>query len=185
WTPELIQELVDTEAVDSIDFKALYRGTTVDQAPDAVLYRRVVEAFPQAWLEDPDVVHPDTAAVLAEQHDRITWDVPIHSVQDIQSLPFPPRMVNIKPSRIGSLRRLLGTYDFCAERGIGAYGGGQTELGPGRGQAQYLACLFHPDAPNDLAPSPYNLNEPPAGLPSSPLQPEPEMTGFRWREPAG
>ena len=26
------------------------------------------------------------------------------------------------------------------------------ELGPGRGQLQYLASLFHPDGPNDLAP---------------------------------
>jgi L-alanine-DL-glutamate epimerase-like enolase superfamily enzyme len=181
WTPELIAELVETGAVDSIDFKAHYRGTLVDQGADAVLYQRVVDAFPTAWLEDPDVVDPETAAVLADQHDRITWDAPIHSIDDIQSLPFAPRMVNIKPSRIGSLRRLMDTYDFCAEHRIGAYGGGQTELGPGRGQAQYLASLFHPDTPNDLAPSDYNLSAPPAGLPSSPLAPSPEPTGFRWR----
>ena len=29
------------------------RGTIVDQAADPVLYRRVVEAFPDAWIEDP------------------------------------------------------------------------------------------------------------------------------------
>jgi hypothetical protein len=101
-------------------------------------------------------------------------------VDDILALPFAPRMVNIKPSRIGSLRKLMDTYDFCAERGIGAYGGGQTELGPGRGQAQYLASLFHPDTPNDLAPSLYNLTEPPPGLPSSPLQPNLYSAGFQW-----
>ncbi len=180
WTPELISELVATGAVDSIDFKALYRGTIVDQAADPALYRRVAEAFPEAWLEDPDVVDPDTAAALAEEHERITWDAPIHSIEDILALPFPPRMVNIKPSRIGSLRKLMATYDFCTERGIGAYGGGQTEIGPGRGQAQYLASLFHPDTPNDLAPSAYNLTDPPGGLPGSPLQPDPSATGFRW-----
>ena len=60
------------------------------------------------------------------------------------------------------------------------YGGGQFELGPGRGQAQYLACLFHPDTPNDLAPSAYNQNEPPPGLPTSPLRPAPAPTGFCW-----
>ncbi len=184
WTPELIDALVRTGAVDSVDFKALYHGTIVDQQADPVLYRRVVEAFPDAWLEDPDVVDPVTAAVLADQHRRITWDAVIHSVDDILALPFTPRMVNIKPSRIGSLPKLMATYDFCAERGIGAYGGGQTELGPGRGQAQYLASLFHPDTPNDLAPSAYNLTEPPAGLPSSPLRPAPAATGFRWREEA-
>ncbi len=162
-----------TGAVDSVDFKSLYRGTVVDQPPDPVLYRRVIEAFPEAWIEDPDVVTPETAAVLAGVHDRITWDAPIHSIDDIEALPFPPRMVNLKPSRIGGLAKLCATYDYCAEHGIGAYGGGQFELGVGRGQAQYLASLFHPDTPNDLAPSPYNLDPPPDGLPASPLPPAP------------
>jgi hypothetical protein len=144
------------------------------------VYRRVVEAFPSAWLEDPDVVTDGTAAALAEVHDRITWDAPIHSIADIESLPFAPRMVNIKPSRVGGLKELCATYDYCAEHGIGAYGGGQFELGPGRGQAQYLASLFHPDTPNDLAPVGYNEEHPPSGLPSSPLAPAPDTTGFRW-----
>jgi hypothetical protein len=180
WTPELIADLVATGAVDSIDFKALYHGTIVDQGADPVLYQRVVDAFPEAWLEDPDVVDPATAAVLAPYHERITWDAVIHSIEDIESLPFPPRMVNIKPSRIGGLEKLCASYDYCHERGIGAYGGGQTELGPGRGQAQYLACLFHPDTPNDLAPAAYNQTDPPPGLPPSPLHPSLDHPGFRW-----
>jgi L-alanine-DL-glutamate epimerase-like enolase superfamily enzyme len=180
WTPELIDALVATGAVDSIDFKALYRGTIVDQPPDPVLYQRVVAAFPDAWLEDPDVLTAETAAALAGEHDRITWDAPIHSISDIEALPFPPRMVNLKPSRIGGLPSLCAAYDYCAEHGIGAYGGGQFELGPGRGQAQYLASLFHPDTPNDLAPSGFNVDDPPAGLPSSPLPPAPDAVGFRW-----
>jgi hypothetical protein len=182
WEPELIAALVSTRAVDSVDFKSLYRGTIVDQAPDPVLYRRVVDAFPQAWIEDPDVVTAETAAVLADHHDRITWDAPIHSIDDIESLPFAPRMVNIKPSRIGGLRKLCDAYDYCAANGIGAYGGGQFELGPGRGQAQYLASLFHHDTPNDLAPAGFNQNDPPAGLPSSPLAVAATPTGFRWGE---
>jgi hypothetical protein len=126
------------------------------------------------------VVTPATAEVLASEHDRITWDAPIHSIDDIESLPFPPRMVNIKPSRIGGLKKLCDTYDYCAEREIGAYGGGQFELGPGRGQAQYLASLFHPDTPNDLAPSGFNAEHPEPGLPSSPLPPAASAIGFRW-----
>ena len=185
WTPELIASLVETGAVDSVDFKSLYRGTVVDQPPDPVLYRRVIDAFPDAWIEDPDVVTPETAEVLAGVHDRITWDAPIHSIGDIESLPFAPRMVNIKPSRIGGLPKLCATYDYCGQRGIGAYGGGQFELGPGRGQAQYLASLFHPDTPNDLAPVGFNDNEPAPGLPSSPLPPAPSATGFRWDAPDG
>jgi hypothetical protein len=180
WTPELIEQLVATGAVDSVDFKSFYRGTAVDQVPDPVLYERVATAFPAAWLEDADVVTPATAAALAEHHDRLTWDAPIHGIADIEALPFAPRMVNIKPSRIGGLSALCAAYDYCAQHGIGAYGGGQFELGPGRGQAQYLASLFHPDTPNDLAPVGFNENEPPPGLPTSPMAPAPDPVGFRW-----
>jgi L-alanine-DL-glutamate epimerase-like enolase superfamily enzyme len=180
WTEELISELVATGAVDSVDFKSLYRGTVVDQPPDPVLYRRVVAALPDVWIEDPDLVTPETAEVLAGEHDRITWDAPIHSIDDIESLPFAPRMVNIKPSRIGGLKKLCDTYDYCSARGIGAYGGGQFELGPGRGQNQYLASLFHPDTPNDLAPVGYNDNDPAPGMPASPLPVAAAATGFRW-----
>jgi hypothetical protein len=140
----------------------------------------VVEAFPRAWIEDPDVVTPETAAVLEPHRDRITWDAEIHSIDDIEALPFAPRMVNVKPSRIGGLPKLCATYDYCAERGIEMYGGGQFELGPGRGQAQYLASLFHPHTPNDLAPAAFNQNHPPPGLPVSPLLPAPDEVGFRW-----
>jgi len=103
-----------------------------------------------------------------------------HSIADIQSLPYPPRMVNIKPSRLGGLRNLLDAYDFCAASGIGNYGGGQFELGVGRGQIQYLASLFHGEAPNDVAPAAFNMPIPPAGLPASPLAPSPSPSGFRW-----
>jgi L-alanine-DL-glutamate epimerase-like enolase superfamily enzyme len=180
WTPELITEIAATGAVDSLDFKSFYTGTVVDQPTDPTLYERVLAAFPDAWIEDPDVRTPATAALLEPHHGRITWDAPIHSIADIEALPFPPRMVNIKPSRIGGLKRLCDAYDYCAQRGIGAYGGGQFELGPGRGQAQYLASLFHPSTPNDLAPPPYNDPVPAPGLPASPLPVAAAPTGFRW-----
>jgi hypothetical protein len=60
------------------------------------------------------------------------------------------------------------------------YGGGMGELGVGRGQIELLAALFHPDAPNDVAPSAYNQDEPAGELPTSPLAPRPDATGFRW-----
>jgi L-alanine-DL-glutamate epimerase-like enolase superfamily enzyme len=179
WDADLIARLVDTGAVDSVDFKGLYAGSIVDQDADPVLYRRVVEAFPHAWIEDPRLT-PETDEILLPHRDRITWDANIHSVADIEALPFPPRMVNVKPSRLGPLRSLLGAYDHCWEHGIGMYGGGQFELGPGRGQIQYLASMFHPDTPNDVAPMGYNDPRPGPGLPASPLQPAPSPTGFRW-----
>ena len=181
WTDELIAELVETGAVDSLDLKGFYKGTPVDVATDPDLYRRLAEAFPEAWLEDPDL-NDETRPVLEPHADRLTWDAPIHSVADIEALPFPARMVNLKPSRLGSLAGLCEAYDYCEERGIGAYGGGPWEIGPGRGQIQYLASLFHPDTPNDTAPRGYNEVPPPPGLPASPLPVAAAETGFRWGE---
>ena len=180
WTPQLIADLAATGAVDSLDLKGAYRGTVVDNPADPELYRRVAEAFPQAWLEDPDLENPAAAEALASAHDRITWDAIIHSVVDVERLPFRPKMVNVKPSRFGALRELLGAYDYLAEHGIAAYGGGQFELGPGRGHIQYLASLFHPDTPNDVAPGGYNAPEPQPELPLSPLEVQADDVGFRW-----
>jgi L-alanine-DL-glutamate epimerase-like enolase superfamily enzyme len=179
WNEQIISELVQTDAVESVDFKGYYSGSIVDQAPDPLLYQRVAEAFPDAWIEDPALTE-ETDAALAAHRERFSWDAPIHSIADIQALPYPPRMVNIKPSRLGGLRNLLDAFDYCTEHGIGCYGGGQFELGVGRAQIQYLASLFHPDAPNDVAPSGYNLPDPPDGLPQSPLAPAPSPLGFRW-----
>ena len=180
WTDDLIAELVETGAVDSLDLKGQYKGTPVDVDTDSELYRKLIEAFPEAWLEDPDV-NDETRPILDPVADRVTWDAPIHSVGDIESQPWKPKMVNIKPSRFGPLRELFAAYDHCESEGIGAYGGGQWELGPGRGQIQYLASIFHPDTPNDVAPAGYNTAGTEPGLPSSPLEPAPSETGFRWR----
>jgi hypothetical protein len=181
WDQALIDGLIETGAVDSIDFKGTYKGTPVDTDTDPDFYRRIAEAFPDAWLEDPDL-EPDAAReALRPFEDRITWDAPIHSVDDILAAPVLPRTVNLKPSRFGSVRALFEGYDFCEQRGMGAYGGGQYELGPGRGQIQYLAALFHADAPNDIAPAGYDAIDPEPGLPESPLTPDPEPTGFRRR----
>jgi hypothetical protein len=181
WTDELIAQLVETGAVDSLDLKGQYKGTPVDVETDPELYRKLIEAFPRAWLEDPDV-NEETRPLLDPVAERVTWDAPIHSVADIEACPWPPKMVNVKPSRFGPLHELFAAYDHCEAKGIGAYGGGQWELGPGRGQIQYLASVFHPDTPNDVAPSGYNTAGTEPGLPSSPLDPEPSRTGFRWGE---
>ena len=77
------------------------------------------------------------------------------------------------------MQRLFDFYDHCEARGIEIYGGGQFELGPGRGQIQHLASLFHPDAPNDVAPKEYNDGGPRPDLPQSPLPPASRDPGFR------
>ncbi len=180
WSVELIAALESTGAVDSVDFKGQYRGTVVDTEPDPALYGRVVEGLPEAWLEDPALT-PETRAVLEPHRQRVTWDALIHSVADIEALPWPPRTVNVKPSRFGSVERLFAAYEYCVAHDIGAYGGGQFELGPGRGQIQLLASLFHPGTPNDVAPGGFNV-DPAPGLPTSPLVLEPEQIGFGLRQ---
>jgi L-alanine-DL-glutamate epimerase-like enolase superfamily enzyme len=182
WDDELIAALVETGAVDSLDLKGFYKDTPVDVETDPELYAKLIEAFPGAWLEDPDVTE-ETKPLLEPVSERVTWDAPIHSIADIEAMPWsPPKTVNVKPSRFGPIRDLFAAYDYCEERGIGAYGGGQTELGPGRGQIQYLASIFHPDTPNDVAPRGYNEPDKATspGLPSSPLEPAIAPTGFRW-----
>jgi L-alanine-DL-glutamate epimerase-like enolase superfamily enzyme len=181
WTAELIEELAETGAVVTVDLKAYYR-TEQDPPPNADLYRHVAEGFPEAYLEDPALT-AETEPILEAHRDRVTWDAPIRSVADVEALVFRPSTLNSKPSRFGRLRELLAFYEHCEANGIGLYGGGMFELGPGRGQVQYLASLFHPDAPNDVAPGAYNDPEPRPGLPGSPLEPAPADEGFRWSEP--
>jgi hypothetical protein len=180
WSDELIAELAGTGAIVTADYKAYYSAEDAPP-PDPELYRRVAEGLPDAYLEDPALT-PATEAVLAPYRERVTWDAPIHSVGDVEGLKWPPRVLNSKPSRFGRLAEVLDFYAYCEERGVALYGGGMFELGPGRGQIQYLASVFHPDGPNDVAPRAYNDPEPRPGLPPSPLPPTPEKTGFRWRE---
>jgi hypothetical protein len=179
WTRELVDALAATGAVDILDLKGFYAGTPVDVRTDPELYRLVAEAFPEAWLEDADLSEA-TLPVLEPHKDRLTWDAPLHSVADIEALRWKPRTINIKPSRFGTLRALLDTYDFCEREGIAAYGGGQTELAVGRDQIQYLASLYHADTPNDTAPGGYNALAIADGLPTSPLTPRPVASGFGW-----
>ena len=179
WTGEIAAALRETGSVDSVDFKGMYVGTVVDNPPEVALYRLVLEALPDAWIEDPHL-DDDVQEFLAPHRDRVTWDAPIHGIADIEALPYAPKMVNVKPSRVGSLPELFATYAYCEERGIRMYGGGQFELGPGRGQIQLLASIYHPDGPNDVSPSGFHAPDPPPGLPVSPLEPEAHAVGFRW-----
>ena len=179
WSTELIDEIRDLAPVRVLDLKGHYRGTPVDVETDPELYEAVAEAFPEAYLEDPDLTE-ETRRVLAPHVGRITYDAPLHSLADVQAIESPVRAVNSKPSRFGSLEELLSIYEHCHREGIAVYGGGQGEVEVGRGQIQYLASLFHPDTPNDTAPAGYNDPAVPSDLPTAPMDPVPSATGFRW-----
>lgn len=178
WAPELIDEVAATGAVEIVDFKGQY-GLELPELPALLrMYEGVVEAFPDALLEDAHDL-PEVTQLLASAGDRISYDAPITTAESLDATPLAPRAVNIKPCRVGDLRSLLDVYATCEERGLITYGGGMGELGVGRDQIQLLASLFHPDTPNDVAPVGYNFDTPAADLPASPLGAEPAPTGFR------
>ena len=176
WDGELMRGLAALDRVRVVDLKAYYRGTSVDLDPDPVFYREVADAFPDvviedAWLED------GCLEALRGAEDRLSFDAPIHSLSDFDALPIDARWLNVKPSRFGTVRKLVECIEACEERGVEMYGGGQYELGHGRGQIQKIASLFYADGPNDVAPSEYNEGDPRPGLPTSPLPP-PDGIGF-------
>jgi L-alanine-DL-glutamate epimerase-like enolase superfamily enzyme len=179
WTPALVDEVAATGAVDTIDFKGQYGFEVEDPQALGALYDHVLAAFPDAYLEDPHDL-PEIAQRLGDHLARVSYDSPIRGPEDIGATPLAARVVNVKPSRIGGLRALLEVYARCGRERRAMYGGGMGELGVGRGQIELLAALFHPDAPNDVAPSAYNEDDPPDELPPSPLAPRPDDTGFRW-----
>jgi L-alanine-DL-glutamate epimerase-like enolase superfamily enzyme len=179
WAPGLIAEIAATGAVDTIDFKGHYGFEVKDPAALGKMYDLILAAFPDACLEDPHD-RPEIAERLRDHLDRVSYDAPIHDARDIGATPLAARVVNVKPSRIGSVRELLEVYARCVREGRPMYGGGMGELGVGRGQIELLASLFHPDAPNDVAPSAYNQDDPTDPLPPSPLAPRPDAVGFRW-----
>jgi hypothetical protein len=178
WSPALVEEVAATGAVDIVDFKGHYERPVEDPEALLALYDGVLAAFPDAYLEDPHD-RPEIAERLRDHVDRVTYDAPIHTAEDIGATPLPGRGVNVKPSRIGTLHDLFEVYARCAREGRPMYGGGMGELGVGRGQIELLAALFHPDTPNDVAPTAYNEEDPQEPLPPSPLPPRPAATGFR------
>ena len=176
WTADFVANLVG-EGVRVADFKAHYEDDEVAGGAGPDVYRRVAEGLPDAVLEDPAWTD-ETRPVLDDARDRISWDYPITGVESVRDLPFEPSWLNVKPSRFGSVESLLETIDYCEERDVRMYGGGQFELDVGRRQIQLLASLFYPDSPNDVAPAGYNDADPAPELPTSPLSVS-DVRGFR------
>ena len=129
WTPELIEEIAEVATVQVMDLKGYYKGTVVEVETDPELYRAVAEKFPEAWLEDPDLTDA-TREVLKPHWDRLTYDAPLHSLEDVKTLA-PERAINSKPSRFGSLEELLAIYAYCEEQRPPG-----VRRRPGRGRAR-------------------------------------------------
>src|SRR5205085_3926287 len=112
WDRALMERLAATDRVRVLDLKAYYRGTSVDLVPDPELYRAVAEIFSEAVIEDP-WLEDGCREALAGAEDRLSFDAPIHSWDDVGKLAVEPRWLNVKPSRFGTLRRLLECIERC------------------------------------------------------------------------
>lgn len=182
WNDALIAELERLDCVTVVDLKAYYHDTPVDQPVDPALYARVASGMSSAVIEDALPNH-ETLATLRAHADRLSWDAPIHSHEDVSRVvPSElgmPRWMNIRPSRFGTWRRLFAMYDWAHQNQVRCYGGGQFELGIGREHAQALACLFHPEGANDLAPAVFHTAEPGPGFPVHALAPQ-ELKQTVW-----
>ncbi|MFB6100159.1 MAG: hypothetical protein ABEK16_02695 [Candidatus Nanohalobium sp.] len=178
WDEGFVEKLRKMDRVRVADLKGHYENE-VAMAPDPGVYRLVAEEL-GALIEDPKITE-ETRKVLENYQERITWDKPITGIQSIKDLPFRPEVLNIKPSRFGTVKSLLDTIEYCIDNRIEMYGGGQFELGVGREHIHAVASIFYPDSPNDVAPRIYNQEEVPEEVPKSPLEPEEELEGIRWR----
>ena len=177
WDDAIVEALAATDAVRILDLKGLYENDEVRPPADPDTYRRVLEGFPDAVVEDPRLTD-ETEAIVRGHEARISWDYPITGVESIEELPFEPHWLNIKPSRFSTVESLLDAIEYALENDVALYGGGQFELDVGRGQIQCLASLCYPDGPNDVAPGGYNDPEPAPDLPTSPLDVAGDSAGF-------
>ena len=152
WAPALVDQVAATGAVDTIDFKGHYGFEVEDPQALGALYDHVLAAFPDAYLEDPHDL-PEIAQRLADHLDRVSYDSPICSADDIGTTPLAARVANVKPSpdrqparcsRSTRAVRAAATADVRQRHGRARRGRGRVEL---------LAALFRATTPNDVAPS--------------------------------
>ena len=138
WTRPLADELAATGAVDVVDLKGYYVGTVVDQPADPVLYQLIVDAFPDSIVEDAQWA-PAVEEILAPHRARLSFDAPIHSIDDVRALPFAPRVLNSQavslrhpraPARLLRLRRGRG-HRALRRRPVGALGRARPDPAPG------------------------------------------------------
>ena len=73
------------------------------------LFDRYVD-YADAWIEDPDVT-PETREVLKDDWHRVTWDAPIHSVEEIAALA-PQHVLRNVVLRLPSLAEFLFHLPF-------------------------------------------------------------------------
>ena len=147
--------------------RASTRARSSTTPADPELYRRVAEAFPDAWIEDPKLTAETDAGRCARTATASRWDA---------QHPLGRRHRGACRSRRGwstSSRRASGRCASCSpptttarSAASACTAAASSSSAAGRGHIQYLASIFHPDAPNDVAPGGYNDADPAPGLPA-------------------
>ena len=193
WGHEFVVQLAELgPAVATIDMKALYTGDWANNDYPATLYGSIGETLTDALIEDAKLDSDSLDALDEDALGRLAWDYPITAPEDVPGLPgstatfsdLRPAAINIKPSRFGSLERMLETIALCDREGIPCYSGGQYELGIGRTQVQAIASLCFPDGPNDCAPVMFHAATPASDdVPLGPVVPPADHVGFGWDAP--
>ena len=182
WTPELIDELAATGAVEIIDFKGHY-GLEIGELPALLaMYERVDRGVPGRAARGR--ARPARGRASCSSPRRTASPTTRRSTRsrDLDATPLPPRAVNIKPCRVGDLRSLLDVYAACEARGL-------VDLRRRHGRARRRA---RPDPAARLAVPPRRAQRRRARAattptrrrptcPPSPLPAAPAPVGFRRR----
>ena len=180
WSDALIEELAASGAVDSLDLKGQYKGTPVDVETDPELYAQADRGLPRRLARGPRPKRRDAPDARAGARPRHL------------GRPDPLRRRRAR-ARVGAAH---GQHQAVARRARCSSSAAPTTSAPsaasaptaaarpswasGRDHIQYLAALFHPDTPNDVAPRGFNMPQLPDGMPASPIEIEPAATGFRF-----
>ena len=182
WPGELIEQLVETGAIASIDFKGAYKGTAVDVETDPALLppHRRGAARRLARGPRPDRPRGRRRARAPPRPHHLGRADPLGRRHRGARLPAQDGQRQAVALRLGrgAVRRL---------RLLRGQGHRDVRRRPDRarrraaGRSRCLASLFHPDGVNDIAPSGYDWAEFLRDLEPSPLDPRPEPTGMRRR----
>ena len=180
WDAALIERLLATGAVDSLDFKGLYEGTAVDTPADPEYYLRIAEGFPDAWLEDPQAHARDRRGARAPPRPHHLGRADPFGRRHRRAVVPPTHGERQAVPRSGPCATSSTPTTPAPSAGSACTAAGSSSSARAAGSIQYLASLFHPDGPNDVAPTGYNEPLPPDGLPASPLAVAAHDLGMRW-----
>ena len=176
WSDELIAELAATGAVDSVDFKGQYHGTSVDTVPDAALYRRIVDRASRRLARGSRADAGDRGSARAAPRARhLGRGDPLgrgHRGAPLAAADGERQAVAVRLGRAAPRARTT----TARRTGSAPTAGGSSSSGS---VATISSCWRRssiPETPNDVAPSGFNLDPGagparPARSPSRPARP--------------